>query len=457
MHMKNKLFYLFGAAFLLCSIGTFTACSDGDDDPIVEVPGGDDDENGGDDNDDTWVLSGEYFAGNAKALKMTYNGEELTGRKVALTVDNENKKASMVLEGVEKDLGAMLSGIIDLKLKPSSPIPGEERITLSDIALTPNSDATEYTFKGEDRTATRVMTYKGAIKKGEMSIEITNKLSKEELAGTWTLPVKITWWDTSCQNSAPLWVDWDTNIIIDPGTIPNGDNPPISGLDQSPNKIFTTLLILAADPEMSSMYGFNIAVEQWIANMLNSITAQPNGCMYAKYSYSGDVENPLWSEEMSHNLIRYYYGENSNEVYIEANIDFILNSLLGALTRTRAEGDINEIIAPLIEILKPALEKGFPCTYEINGDEMMINLNGTFTLEVLKRLVTLLNDPTINGLIMSLLENDATLAPYVPNVNQLLKTLPDALTYNDYDETTNEPTGECTYVKVGLQLKKAAK
>lgn len=449
MHMKNKLFYLFGAAFLLCSIGTFTACSDGDDDPIVEVPGGDDDENGGDDNDDTWVLSGEYFAGNANILKMTYNGEELTGRKVIVKTDEENKKASLVLEGIEKKLN-----IMDLKLKPSSPIPGEERINLNDIQLTVNADATEYTFKGEDKTATRVMTYKGSIKKGEMNIDITNELTRNELVGTWSLPVKTSWWDTSCKNSAPLWIDWDTYVAINPGEIPNGDKP-ITGLDQNPNSLFTTLLIFAADPAMSS-FGFTLTIEQWIANMLNSITAQSNGCIFAKYSYSGDVENPLWSEKMSHNIIRYYYGENPNQVYIEANIDFLLDALLGALTRTRTEGDINEIIAPLIEILKPALEKGFPCTYEINGNNLKINLDGTFTLNLLKRLVNVLNNPTINPLIMSLLENDATLATYAPNVKLLLESLPDALTYKGNEDDPKDRSGECTFVKIGLQLEKAA-
>lgn len=453
--MKNKLFYLFGAAFLLCSIGTFTACSDGDGDPIVEVPGGDDDENGGDDNDDTWVLSGEYFAGNANILKMTYNGEELTGRKVALTVDDENKKASMVLEGVEKDLGAMLSGIIDLKLKPSSPIPGEEKITLSDIELTPNADATEYTFKGEDRNATRVMKYNGTIKKQEMSIEITNELTNKTLSGVWELPVEANLFNgTTCTNSAPLWIDWDSYVLINPGEIPNGDEF-ITGLNQNPNSLFTWLLVMLADSNVSGL-GFSLPTEQWIANMLNSITVQSNGCMYAKYSYSGDVDHPLWSEDMSHNILRYYYGENPNELYIEANIDFLLNALLGALTRTRAESDLEEVISPLIQTLKPALEKGFPCTYEIKGDKMKINLDGAFTLEVLKRLVTVLNDPTINPLIMSLLENDATLATYAPNVKLLLESLPDALTYKGIQDDPKDRSGECTFVKIGLQLKKVA-
>lgn len=448
--MKNKLFYLFGAAFLLCSIGTFTACSDGDDDPIVEVPGGDDDENGGDDNDDTWVLSGEYFAGNANILKMTYNGEELTGRKVIVKTDEENKKASLVLEGIEKKLN-----IMDLKLKPSSPIPGEERINLNDIQLTVNADATEYTFKGEDKTATRVMTYKGSIKKGEMNIEITNELINKTLSGVWELPVEVNLFNgTNCTNSAPLWIDWDSYVLINPGEIPI-DNGSIKGLNQNPNSLFTWLLVMLADSNMSGL-GFSLPTEQWIANMLNSITVQSNGCMYAKYSYSGDVENPLWSEKMSHNIIRYYYGENPNQVYIEANIDFLLDALLGALTRTRTEGDINEIIAPLIEILKPALEKGFPCTYEINGNNLKINLDGTFTLNLLKRLVNVLNNPTINPLIMSLLENDATLATYAPNVKLLLESLPDALTYKGKQDDPKDRSGECTFVKIGLQLKKAA-
>lgn len=442
--MKNKLFYLFGAAFLLCSISTFTACSDDENEPVVEVPG-DDDGKDDDGKGDVIDLNGNY---DDKTLKMTYNGEELTGKRVSFTADEKLEKATILLSGVEKDLTDMLGGLIgELKFTTNSPIPGEKEIKLEDVALTANADGT-YSFEGKDENSNRTMLYKGTVKKDEMSIEITNTLANQELAGTWNLaPIDNM---QGCTKAAPFWIDWDSEVEIDPGTIPNGDGT-ISGLNNSPNGLFTLLFFVGEDM-FAQMYGFELKIQQTIKSMLQSVTAQPNGCMYATYSYSGDINNPAWSDKMSRNIIRYYYSDKPGEIFIEANADFILNAIGGLLTRTRAgEQGLDELVKPLIEALRPALEQGFPCTYEVTGDKMKINLDGEFTLKVLKELVTIINDPSINPLLMSIITENETLKPYAENVKLLLSTLPNALMYKD--DTHTEP---CEYVKVGLQLVKSA-
>ena len=440
--MKNKLFYFFGAAFLLCSVSMFTSCSS-DDDPVVDPPI--DNPGGGDDESYQWEVSGEYFEGNKNALKMSYNGEELKGKKVTITTDKEKKTASIVLKGIETDF-------LIFKLTPSSPIPGEKEIKLEKVELTHGENGT-FLFEGEDKTATRTMTYKGTIKEGEISIDIKNTLDNQELAGTWNLaPIDNM---QGCNNNSPLWIDWDSYVEIDPGEIPNGDKV-ITGLNQSPNSLFTLLFFVGEDM-FADMYGFELKIEQTIKNILQSVTAQPNGSMFATYSYSGDLTKPEWSSEMSHNIIHYYYGEEPGQIYVEVNSDFILSAIGGLLTRTRAdEQDIIESIKPLIEVLKPALEKGFPCKYEFKNNKLKINLDGEFTLKVLKELTTLLNTPSINELIMSFITGDETLAPYATNVETLLKSLPNALTYKGSEGNPNDLSGECTFVKVGLQLVKAA-
>ena len=126
--MKNKLFYLFGAALLLCSISTFTACSEDNDEPIVEKPDDGDNDNSG----DVLDLNGKYDNEN---LKMTYNGEELTGKKVTFTADEKLEKATILLSGVEKDLTDMLGGILgEIKFTTNSPVPGEKEIKLENVA-----------------------------------------------------------------------------------------------------------------------------------------------------------------------------------------------------------------------------------------------------------------------------------------------------------------------------------
>lgn len=442
--MKNKLFYLFGAAFLLCSISIFTACSEEKDEPVVEIP-----DDGGDNGDDgdALDLNGEY--GN-NTLKMTYNGEELAGKKVIFTADENLGEATLRLSGTEKNLTDMLAGIMgEVKFMTNSPIPGEKVINLENVILTANADGTIYSFESKDENDSRETFYKGTVKEGEMNIEITNKLKNSSLAGTWELgPLKFSLLENVAANSAsPLWIDWDSENNINAGTIAN------VGFNMDPTSLFTWVFSVGDDTFLGMMgiQDVDVKIQQWIKNLLQSITVQPNGCMYATYSYSGDLKNPAWSSEMSRNIIRYYHGEKSDRVYIEVNTDFILSTLGSLLsTNTRADNQTFETLAKaLIETLRPAIENGVPCTYEIADNKLKVNLDGEFTRDVLIKVVDILNEPNINALIMNLIENDETLKTYKPNITTLLQTLPDALRYRDNKETP------CEYVKIGLQLVKA--
>ena len=227
--MKNKLFYLFGAALLLCSISTFTACSEDNDEPIVEKPDDGDNDNSG----DVLDLNGKYDNEN---LKMTYNGEELTGKKVTFTADEKLEKATILLSGVEKDLTDMLGGILgEIKFTTNSPVPGEKEIKLENVALTANTDGTTYSFEGKDENENRTMLYKGTVKGGEMNIEITNELKNKSLTGTWELgPLKFGLMQEAPANiSSPLWIDWDSQNNINAGTIAG------IGFDMDPASLFT--------------------------------------------------------------------------------------------------------------------------------------------------------------------------------------------------------------------------
>lgn len=447
--MKNKLFILLAAAFLLATpTSIFTSCSDGDD-AVVDNPGGGSGNEGG--QGDALDLNGTY---DANTLKMSYNGEELTGKRVAFTADDKLEKATIVLSGVENNIGDMLSGLLgEIKLTTNSPIPGEKEITLENVELTPNADGTAYLFEGEDRNATRTMTYKGTVKEGEMNIVITNALANQSLAGTWEMgPLKYSIVEgIMAPLASPLWIDWDTDLDIDAGSIEGVE------FNMPPASLFSWVFSLG-DSRFLPAFGIqgvniDLKIQEWFKNLLQSVTAESNGCMFATYSYSGDLANPAWSSEMSHNIIRYYYGEEG-AIYVEANADFILNAISGLIAGglTRAdEQTIAEIVKPLVDALKPALENGFKCQYAVTGDKMKINLDGKFTQTVLKEVVTILNNPTIYPLIMDAIENDATLATYKVNIEKLLASLPDALAYKDRSHTQ-----ECQYVKIGLQLVKGA-
>lgn len=451
--MKNKLFYLIGVTLFFCFISTFTSCSDDGDEPIIDLPTTPTDEP-----EEKLKLDGSYSETNEKyVLKMTYNGEAINGKLVNFTADEKLENATVVLEGVEKDLGAMLSNLLELKVQTNSPIPGEKKVTLENVKLTPNKEGTAYSFEGSNTTPARIIAYKGTVKEGELSIDITNVLARQELAGTWEIadiPLS-SGVPNNVDNSNllyPLWVDWDSSMSIDAGVI----------MDFPLKAPVGVLLPMVAFVGPSLGIDFEGAIKK----MLYNITAQKNGCMYAKYSYSGDINNPLWSEEMSRNIIRYYYGDEPNQIFIEANVDFIMNALSGLISGGKTRGDedptLDVLLQQLGEVLKPALENGFLCNYKLEGEKMSINIDGKFTLNLLKTIVAILNDPTINELIMNMINNDESLKVYAPNIASLIRTLPAALTYkgNPFDpndqSSWDKPIGRCEYVKIGLQLVKSA-
>lgn len=465
--MKNKLSYLIGVACLLCYTGTFTSCVNGVDDEYLEQKFT---ENNGTDEegDELPDLNGDYSIEGDYELIMTCNGEPLEGKKVVMAVDETNESATITFAAAETDLesiiglipGANLIQGLGLKYTGNSPVPGEKEITITNVPLFRNG--TNYMFKGSYIQPTYTMDYEGKIEDEKLTVDINYELTNQKLAGTWNLaPVNVNGFmeGTTCTTSSPLWINWDSNVIIDPGTIEG-----VSGLNQSPNGLITWVIVLLADPVMvsSGMVPFELPIQQWIANLLQSVTAQSNGGMYAIYSYSGDLEHPLWSSSdgMPHNAMRYYYDPEKpdEKIYLELNSGLLIDIIQGFITPasrgTRADidyGNTKEIGKQLVKLLVPVLEKGIPCDYELNGDKLVLNIDGVVLRDILAKLVELANDPAANSFINDFLDS-LELGTYKENIALLLSTLPNALKYKDYDGKTG--TGECGYVKVGLKFVK---
>ena len=462
--MKNKLSYLIGVACLLSYTCTFTSCVNGVDDEYLEQKFT---ESGGTDNESEELpdLNGDYSIEGDYELVMTCNGELLEGKKVVMAVDETNESASITFAAAETDLesiiglipGANLIQGLGLKYTGNSPVPGEKEITITNVPLFRNGS--NYIFKGGYVQPTYTMNYDGKIENAKMTIDINYELTNQKLAGTWNLaPVNTNGLmeGINCVTTSPLWIDWASNVAIDPGNIEGVDN-----LKQSPNGIFTYVIVLLDDPLLAGALPINLPVQRWISNLLKSVTAKPNGCMYAIYSYSNDLENPLWSSSdgMPHNAMRYYYDpEKPDErIYLELNSGFLVNIIKGFITpTTRADidyGNTKEIGKQLVKLIVPLLEKGIPCDYKLEGNKMTLNIDGVVLRDVLAKLVELANDPAAQVVINSFLDSQ-NLGAYKENISLLLSTLPNALKYKDYDEKANSGSGECTYVKLGLKFVK---
>lgn len=167
--------------------------------------------------------------------------------------------------------------------------------------------------------------------------------------------------------------------------------------------------------------------------------------MYASYSWNG-TDEPQYSQDMSHNIVRYYFDQNG-QLRIEPDADLLLNAIGGLVsgatrtitTRDALPQNAIDLAQKIVNILRPALEQGFPCEYEINGNNLIINLDGKFLLDIMILVEQLVNDQFVLNYINPIIDE---IGDYAPNVRLLLKNLKNAL-------------GEdCTGIKLGLRLVK---
>lgn len=456
--MKNKLFYLVGTALLMCSTGMFTSCINGVDDEYLELQGGtctgggsDDDEGGIED------LNGEYSSVGELGLKMTYNGYELNGKKITFTLNDDQESATMIMTGTEMDLKNLASVFegMESKFTTYSPIPGEKELIVKNVKV--KVDGSTCTFEGEDIKPNRTFTFTGNISDETMNIDIKHMLVREnnDLLGKWKMgAVKeagtidlLNNNDNDYTKSSPLFLDWGSAQKVDMGNVATGmDFPKTIEVNRPMNGIFNLLM-----SQLVSSQLIKPSLEQALPKLVEFIAAEETGGMYASYSWNG-TENPQYSQEMSHNIIRYYFDEN-NQLRIEPDADLLLNLIgglvSGASTRSITTRD-DEIVLPqhaievagkILDILKPALAQGIPCEYEINGNNLSIYLDKKLLLDLMNLVNELVNDKFVIRYIYPEIEK---IGAYSENVKLLLQNMHNALGEN------------CTGIKLGLHLVKMA-
>lgn len=455
--MKNNLIYLIGAAFFVCYSSMFTSCVNGVDDEYLELANNGSGGTDGEDNKEELPdLNGDYSIEGDYELVMTCNGEPLEGKKVVMAVDENNESATITFAAAETDLesviglipGANLIQGMGLKYTGNSPVPGVKEITITNVPLFKNG--TSYMFKGNYIQPTYSMTYSGQIEGEKLTVDINYELTNQKLAGTWKLQKpNLT---LASPQMTPLWYDWDTKLTIRFGDI---DIPGLGNLNidmYTPNELQQLLYIIS--PAMANIFD----LQQTVSDLLQSITALPNGSLYATYAWDSNTSNPdRWSSKMGRNIIRYYYGEEEDRIYVEIDGQFLLNTIksfisASPVTRSSAD-DLKAVGTKLIETLKPAFENGIPCTYKMDGNKMSINIDGEFLLNVLKVVAEVGNNEVANAFLVQLLESDEATAPYAQSVAVFLKRLPDLLTYKE-ESRGGTKSGECKYVKIGLHLEK---
>ncbi len=451
--MKNKLLYLIGVASVLCYTSTFTSCINGVDDEYLELRGGSDN-NGGTDNEDgnSEEFDGEYISNGDFDLKMTYNGYELNGKRIAFTLNEDKETSTLIMGGTEfdlKSLAALFEGM-DAKFTTYSPIPGEKELLLKNIKT--EIDGSVCKFEGEDIKPDRTFSFKGEISNGVMNIDIQHRFVREsnDLLGKWKIADAkeggtigmATISNNDPTTSSPLWLDWGSKANVNMGEVTMILTIEI---DRPMNGIFNLLMSSLVSPEIGKQLGLTEGIEKTIPKLIEFIAAEETGGMYASYSWNGTTD-PQYSQDMSHNIVRYYYDKNE-QLRIEIDADFFLNTIgsliAGTATRSATRAALPQtaiaIGQKIIDKLRPALEQGFPCEYTIDGNNLSINLDGVFLLEIMRLVDELVNDEfAINYIYPSIDE----MGTYAPNIKLLLQNMGNAL-------------GEdCTGIKLGLRLVK---
>lgn len=461
--MRNKLFYFVGTALLMCSTGMFTSCINGVDDEYLELQGGA--STGGDsDNKDEEggfeELNGEYSSEGDLGLKMTYNGYELNGKKITFTLNDDQKSATLIMTGTEVDLKNLASVFegMDSKFTTYSPIPGERELILKNVKV--DIKESSCTFEGEDIKPTRTINFKGNISDETMSIDIQHKLVREnnELLGKWKMgAVKeagsgggilaqaelLNNNDNDYTKSSPLFLNWDATQKVDMGRVPTGMSGALATIEvnRPMNGIFNLLM-----SELVTSQLIKPSLEKALPKLIEYIATEETGGIYASYSYT-DAINPEYSQEMNHNLMRYYF-DNDGKLRIEPDAAYLLNLISGLLnnmptrvtTRDALPQHAIEVAGKILDILKPALEQGLPCEYELNGENLSISLDGKFLLDLMKLVDELVNDEFVLNYINPEIDK---IGDYAPNVKLLLKNLHNAL-------------DDCKGIKLGLHLVKMA-
>lgn len=456
--MKNKLFYLFGIASLLCYTCVFYSCINGVDDEYLDqiYTGGN--ENDGSDGTELPDISGDYCENGDFALKMTYNGEELLGKKVIVMADENLESATITLAGMEKDLST-LTGLLeglDSKFTTYSPVPGEKELVLTNVKMFRSGQ--DFIFEGEDIQPTRSVTFEGRIINEVMTINIKHMLANEktDLLGKWKMgAAKQTFTMFVIQNTnnsnenphvnSPLWLDWKSPATVDMGDVITGiDQYPIININRPMTGIFNLLMSNLVTTQLGGLIGMPDGIEKSIPKLIEYIAAAETGSMYASYSWNG-AQDPQYVQNESGVIARYYY-EDENKCRIELNADYLL-SLIGGLingtTRasTRAQPDNAKIIASeLVGKLRPALEQGIPCDYTINGNNMTISIDGKYLLDVVRTISKLVNDEFVVDYIHSFIDEEPSIGDFAQPIKLLLKNIENAL-------------GEdCEYIKLGFNM-----
>lgn len=394
--MKKNLFYLFA---LVCAMSLFTACSDDDK---VKCP-----------------ISQTVEFTEESGLNLTYNGVEMSGKKVSFVPDaTDATKATLVLSG-NTDLSGLLTREA-MELPESFGVGVFPGSGFTKIPVTLDIQGAECSFAGEGETTYCTFAYSGKVTTSSMRLDLTNvTLKNAALAATTWIPTPL----NSDYTEEPIHLIWESEKGVE---ISSGWEMPMQ----------TVLLLALRMPLIDAGAEEKVNVEDMLCNVLRDITLGADGNISASYI---DAANGGTSVVKTPAHVAQYVVLSDNQLRVFLNLEVIIANMQRMASLTKAV-DMSSVLAGAMEQLLPLAINGVPLTYTKADGKMTVYLNTELLLPLLKNIVApLFSDEEFVAQLVEAMKADPDFGSMASMAEGMLKSLPEII------NTT-------TKVEIGLNL-----
>ena len=385
------------------------------------------------------ALEGKTYSG-MTLLSMTYDEAPMSGKSVALVPDGENAAMTLYSTFDLSQLGDALKGIPPIEAP--GVLPGTPKLQIK-TALSPKGKG--YSFSGSGETDYVTYSYSGRVDNSLMEFNFTGvKLKDLRLAGKVYRPAPLeknaggAGW-----KSSPFHCVWEAELP-----------PQLEQLLPYPDAAGDLMQLLLQLPVIPVYNGTAyMSPAQALASSLQTLAFRDDGCLVATYLQTANgaaqfAHAPICMLQyvpLGDSMIRLYVNPADvlsvvllNNTNRDPNIPDHpfgkVRKFAGAAGADTARNEelkeyLQQLALKTMLKLSPMLAEGFPMDYRIAADDsMQLYLGQEEMIPVLKDIFEeIVADPKAQALIAALLQQDPSLAQYLPQIKQLLAALPTIL------------------------------
>lgn len=387
---------------LFLSIFALVSCSDDDDDPIVSP-----------------VEIEKHFKGTE--LDLTVSGNKVIGKDVMFTPDaSDPTLATLTFLGERFDVDAAMNGARAGEAAgytTSSVFAGETEVKLP-ITMTVTGDLGTFEGKGESQYYT--YDYKGNVLSSQLSIELSNVVLKNtKLAGTsWTLePIGRNKWGNI--ETVPIIFQWNSEKNLEIELFG-------SKTEYSMTQILALVMSIGIIPAED---GKKITIPEMLEMMLQGVQFENDGNLIASY-----FDRKTMQPKTSPKGLANYVVINDNKMKLILNpFAIAADAAANKGNEDKEPSQMAEIMSGLTPMILDALNadkqlsEGIDINYSIENDKLLVNIDETLLLPLLKTFAPMLQNPDLINTIVEKIKQNPEMAPMAPMLESVLKQFPEVI------------------------------